>query len=335
MNTSTAIVQTEIEKYMTSPQMLAKFEAAVNRAARPFIQSVLVAVEQNDGLLKCTPESIGIAALRAATLQLSCDPSVRQAHLVPYKRNKKKADGSWTSYYEAVFQPHYMGLYTLAMRTGKYRTIDVLPTPAGYQLVTDLEHNSEQLLNEKGQPVAFMPKVDPAQAGGWYGYFVTKQGHVKKVYWTVQEIHKHAAKFSKNYNSDKSSWKDPNFRPTMEKKTVLLDLLRWADMTGINDPALSEAMQYADDVIDAETDEPTTEPLPSGTTESVDQAFPNGSERLMQLREKAKKDAPTAYWEAVNAAGIDKATADAIKQECGGDMLAAFEKVAAAYAEVI
>ena len=335
MTTSTAIIPSEIEKHLTSPQMLAKFEAAVNRAARPFIQSVLIAVEQNEQLQKCTPESIGIAALRAATLQLSCDPALRQAYLVPYKRNKKKADGAWTSWYEAVFQPHYMGLYTLVMRTGKYRTIDVLPTPAGYQLVTDMEHNSEQLLNEKGQPVAFMPKVKPEEAGGWYGYFVTKQGHVKKVYWTVQEIHQHAAKFSMSYKSEKSLWQDPKHRATMEKKTVLIDLLKWADMSGLIDPAEIRAA-IDDDIVEAEAqDAPETETLPSGTDQGVDETFPNGSKRLMELREKAKADPTTAYWEAAKAAGLDTEAGKSVLKECGGDFAVAFNKLAAAYAEVI
>jgi phage RecT family recombinase len=339
----------EIEKYLTAPQMVAKFTGAVDRAAMPYIQSVLIAVEANEGLQKCTPESIGIAALRAAALQLSCDPAVRQAYMVPYKRNKKKADGSWYSYYEAVFQPHYMGLYTLAMRTNKYRTIDVKPTPAGYKLVTDLEHNTDVLINDKGQPVAYMPEVKPEEAGGWYGWFVTRTGFIKKVYWTVEQIHAHAKKYNpKGYAADKSPWQDPNFRPIQEKKTVLRDLLRWADMSGIGDAIISEALKADDDVIDAEAEaEPTAETLPSNVDQPVDTAFPNGSARLMELREKSKTDPTTAYYSACKAAGLENEAQQSILKEIHATIgevgsgyedktfTAAFEKVAKAYVEVI
>ena len=259
-----------IDEHMHSPQILAKFTGILDRSALPYIQSVMIAVESNEGLQKCTPESIAVAALRAASLELSCDPSVRQAHLVPYKRNKKVGN-SWTSYYEAQFQPHYMGLFTLAMRTKKYRTIDVLPTPAGYSLVHDLESGMDQLVNEKGQPVAFMPKVKPDEAGGWYGFFSTKDGYVKKVYMTVQEIHAHAEKFSKSYNAtnakgEKTSlWHDKNHKATMEKKTVLLELLRWADLSGISSNALREALSAAEEVVDVEAEE-----VPATAEEQVD-----------------------------------------------------------------
>jgi len=335
--TTTAITLAEIEKNLTSPQVLAKFSAVLNERARPYIESLLTLVDARPDLQKCTTESLIYSALRAAQLQLSLDPAVKQAHIVPYLR-RKKAGNEWRSYYEAVFQPHYLGLYTLAVRTGKYRTIDVLPTPAGYQLVHSLEHGEDVLLNEKGQPVVFMPKVKPEEAGGWYGYFTMRGGFTKKVYMTVQEIHAHGKKFSKSYDSDKSTWKDPNIRPTMEKKTVLLALLRWADLNGISDGSLHDALKAEEEVLDVEAEDAApaaTEALPSGTDKGVDETFPNGSKRLMELREKAKADPTTAYWEAAKAAGLDTEAGKSVLKECGGDFAVAFNKLATAYAEVI
>lgn len=260
----------KIQKHLTSPETLAKFTNILSERARPYIQSVLTAVEAADGLQKCTPESIGIAAMRAAQLELSCDPAVRQAHLVPYKRNKN-VDGKWVSYYEAVFQPHYNGIYTLAMRTKKYRKIEVIPTPAGYSLQHDIANGEDVLLNEKGKPVAFMPKVDPKEAGGWYGYFYTTYGFCKKIFMTVEEIHEHAQKFSKAYNAKNqkgeytSLWHDPTHKPTMEMKTVLLELMRWADLSGLGGSLLREAIQASDMIIDAEAqDIQGGEELPAG-----------------------------------------------------------------------
>ena len=50
---------------------------------RSYVESVVIAVSNNQALQRCSPKSIFISAMRAASLKLSVDPALRQAHLVP------------------------------------------------------------------------------------------------------------------------------------------------------------------------------------------------------------------------------------------------------------
>lgn len=236
----------KIEKHLFSPQELAKFTGVLNKSAVPYIRSVMIAVEADQQLQKCTPESIGISALRAASLQLSCDPATKQAYLLAYWNNKKGC-------LEAQFQPHYLGLYALAVRTNKYSVINVTPFPADYQMELDLATGDYVILNGEGKPAVYAPKVRPEDAGAWYGYLRTTRGFSKKIWMTKEEIHEHARKFNpKGYNADNSLWKNKNQVATMEMKTVLRKLLDWADKSGYGDSSLREAL-HTDDAIEAET----------------------------------------------------------------------------------
>ena len=67
-------------------------------------------------LLTCTPESIFSAALRAASVKLSCDPSLGHAYLVPFKRNGVA---------QAELIIGYKGLYQIALRSNTYKTVNI------------------------------------------------------------------------------------------------------------------------------------------------------------------------------------------------------------------
>src|SRR3989304_5549889 len=55
-----------------------------DRDGRAYVESVVIAVANSDNLQQCTPKSIMISAMRAASLKLSVDPILKQAHLVPF-----------------------------------------------------------------------------------------------------------------------------------------------------------------------------------------------------------------------------------------------------------
>lgn len=237
----------KIETHLFSQNVLAKFVGVLDKSAIPYMRSVMIAVEADPQLQKCTPDSISISALRAASLQLSCDTAAKQAYLLPYWNNKKQC-------YEAQFHPHYLGLYALAVRTNKYRVIEVTPFPGEYHMELDLSTGTQMILNGENKPAVYAPKVDEKDAGAWYGYLRTRYSFEKKIWMTKQEIHEHAKKFNpKGYNAAGSLWKNPNQVATMEKKTVLRELLNWADKSGYGDNSLREALSAADDVIDVES----------------------------------------------------------------------------------
>lgn len=249
-----------VSEYMRKPESIARFaEVLGDKNAAPYIQSVLIAVSASDKLMKCSPQSVMRAALRAASLGLSCDPALKQAWIVPYG---KKTSQGWIE--EAQFQPHYKGLYTLAMRTGKYWQINVSAVYEG-QRVLENPLTGLHLVQESNGLVGEHPGKNPGYNDvtnrrrqnekiiGWLGYFKTKKGFEKSVWMSSVEIDDHARKYVKDY-ANNPNWNDAEKRPVMEMKTVLRQLLSWADLSG--NEQLVEALQ-SDEPIDAQAEDVT------------------------------------------------------------------------------
>jgi recombination protein RecT len=257
---------THISDYLRKPEVMARFADLLgNREAEAYVQSVLIAVSASPDLMQCTNASIFRSALRAASLGLSCDPALKQAWLVPYNKKIRDRDGNEKWVKEAQFQPHYRGLYTLAMRTGKYWQINVSPVYEGQRVLENplTGLHAVQDGNVVGQPDSYNPAyVDVTvrrrkdqKIIGWLGYFRTKKGFEKSVWMSAAEIDDHARKYVKDYAKN-PNWSDQEKRQTMEMKTVLRQLLSWADLSGSENAALAEAMQSEIvEPIDAETEE--------------------------------------------------------------------------------
>src|SRR5258708_36655676 len=94
-----------LANYIRTPETLARFTDLLGANSRAYIQSVIIAAGSTDDLMKCTPQSVVRSALRAASLGLSCDQSLKQAWWVQYNRNIGTRDNpNWVK--EAQFQPH-------------------------------------------------------------------------------------------------------------------------------------------------------------------------------------------------------------------------------------
>jgi len=258
MTAQTAIEKapTTLQEYMRQPAVIERFSGLLGnqREAEKYIQSVLIAVttSENTDLMECSHVSIARAALRAASLELSCDPAVKQAWLVPYNNRK-------TGKKEANFQPHYNGLRTLAMRTGKYSIINVSPIYEGSEVFEDVYTGLHVVqldngLNTSPEQVNRLRSVSARKGKviGWLGYYRTTRGMEKTVYMSVEDIQTHIAKYNQYWQKSKA-WRD--HRETMEMKTVLLALLRTADLTGTAHDKLREALQEPNEVIEAETED--------------------------------------------------------------------------------
>jgi len=265
----------ELAVLLKEPNILQKFSDVLGEGgANPFIQSVLIAVADSDDLKKCTTTSVIKSALRAASLGLSCDPALKQAWLVPYNKKVKGKGGqpdTWIK--EAQFQPHYMGLYQLAMRTGKYWQINVSPIYEGDDVFEDpitgrhyVQQAGSTLIGDPaGANPAYYRKVTVRKSGdkerkiiGWIGFFETKKGFKKTNYMSVDEIGEHADRFVKDIEKNQN-WQDAEKRKVMEMKTVLKALLNWADKSGIvgHTDELSKAIKYdnGEEVVDGITEE--------------------------------------------------------------------------------
>lgn len=208
-----------------------------SRNARTFIGSVLIQVSSKPELQACTPESILKSAMRAASLELSCDESLHQAQLVPYNNRKSGKK-------EAQLIVHYLGLVNLAQRTGRYKVINYGPIKEGQEITADPLSGLHTITGRAERD---------AKTLGYFAYFKMLNGFEKSEYMTIEEIHDHAKKFSPSYNSEYSKWKDQKMLPYLEQKTVIRRLMKSADMSGTVGQKLAAALE-ADEVIDADLD---------------------------------------------------------------------------------
>lgn len=263
-------------KLFSNPAILEKFKAILGGGTSAYIQSALICIADNPKLMECTPKSLIKSTLRSATLGLSLDPALRQGFIIPRWDKKAKAQ-------VASFQPHYNGLYQLAQRTGKYRAINVSPIHEGEQVFEDVRtglhvyrrngYNTVEAPNNQisGLNDGYRDVTSGKNKGriiGYLAYFKTMDGLEKSVWMTIEEIHEHAQKWApENYNSDYGAWKDEKKRPTMEMKTVFLQLTKFMDLSGERSVKLRAAIEAdarqdeaddAEEVIDAT---PTPMPL--------------------------------------------------------------------------
>lgn len=222
-------IKPNLRTIMRSDEVVQRFsEVLGDYQANGYIAGVLIAVAGNTELQKCNANSIIGSALRAATMRLSVDPSVGQAYLVPFKCKNK--DGSWTN--NATLIVGYKGIYQMAIRTGKYRFINLITVYEGETVIEDRMTGLHKL---EGNRTSKNPI-------GYILYFKLLSGYEKTFYMSCEECEAHGAKYSKTFANPASLWKkDPH---VMYKKTVMrMGLIKW----GYLDPSDMMAMGASDD----------------------------------------------------------------------------------------
>lgn len=228
----------KVSRFMDAEIVKSRFaEVLGGKSSGAYIASVIVAVKENEALMNCHPESIYTSALRAATLRLSVDPATGQAYLVPFSGRATLIVG-------------YKGLYDMAIRTGKYRYINVGPI---YEGQTVEENPITGFHSISGSPTA-EAKMNK-KIIGWIGAFEMNPargqttGFGKTFYMTVEEIHDHAKEYSKGYDNPKGVWKKETQK--MERKTVLRLLLRRWGYLDPSDVTVLEQIEGEGETIDA------------------------------------------------------------------------------------
>lgn len=176
-----------------------------------FTRIVLSAISVNPKLGDCSPASFLGAMMTSAQLGLEVNTPLGQAYVLPYS-NKGKM--------EAQFQLGYKGLIDLAYRSGE---VEVIQSHVVYEnddfeceygLDPKLTHKPAD--GDRGEPI----KV--------YAVFKTKSGGYGFEVMSMEDVRKHAEKYSKSYGSSYSPWKT-NFEE-MAKKTVLKKVLKYAPL---------------------------------------------------------------------------------------------------------
>jgi recombination protein RecT len=201
----------------TMQQYIKSMESEIKKALpsvitpERFTRIVLSAISVNPQLGQCTPQSFLGAMMTSAQLGLEVNTPLGQAYVLPY-RNK--------GVLEAQFQLGYKGLIDLAYRSGEVEVIQAHVVyendefTCEYGLDPKLTHKPAD--SNRGNPV----KV--------YAVFKTKSGGFGFEVMSMEDVRKHAEKYSKAYSSSFSPWKT-SFEE-MAKKTVLKRVLKYAPL---------------------------------------------------------------------------------------------------------
>lgn len=250
-----------------------RFDELLGKRAPQFVSSIVSMVSADKNLQEAfrnAPLTVIQSALKAATYDLPIDTTLGYAYVVPF-RNK--------GIMEATFVLGYKGMQQLALRTGVYKTINVVDVREG-------ELKRYDRLTEEVE-IDFVEDEDEREAlpiVGWAGYFRLVNGTEKTIYMTRKQIEAHERKHRKGQYMGKG-WRD-DFE-AMARKTVLRRLLgTWGIMsidyqradaaTVAAADAIATGQWDGEDIIIAEAEETPQEALtaseevsPSGGIDGV------------------------------------------------------------------
>lgn len=176
-----------------------------------FTRMVLSAISTTPKLASCTPSSFLGAMMSAAQLGLEPNTPLGQAYILPYQ-NK--------GVLEAQFQLGYKGLIDLAYRSGE---VELVQAHIVYENDTfECEYGLEPKLTH------VPADTDRGEAIKVYAMFKTKSGGYGFEVMSMDDVKRHAQKYSKSFGSSYSPWAT-SFEE-MAKKTVLKKCLKYAPL---------------------------------------------------------------------------------------------------------
>lgn len=211
-----------------------------------FISNIVSAVSTNPMLQECDQVSVISAGLQAESLHFPVNSQLGYCYLVPFNDKKQGMK-------KAQFMIGFKGYIQLAIRTGKYKNINVIEVKEG-------ELNEFDPL--KGMTFNWVKDYEKRKALktiGYVGEFELINGFTKNLYISYEEMLDHADTYSQAFNKadyknlqagkipQKDMWKYSSFWyknfDEMAKKTVIRQLLsRW----GLMSVEMEKA--YADDM---------------------------------------------------------------------------------------
>ena len=230
-NQQVSTAQPSVNQLMNSmldgEKLRGRFNELLGSRSAQFVSSLVSMVNADQNLQQAfyeAPMTVIQAGLKAAAFDLPIDQNLGYAYIVPFKNSKKDANGNWTSKMEASFILGWKGMHQLALRTGAYKTINVVDIREGelksYNRLTeevDIEFIEDDDLRES-KPII-----------GYLGYYRLVNGAEKTIYMTVKQIENHEKKFRKGQYMSKG-WRD-DF-DAMARKTVYRKLIgKWGVMS--------------------------------------------------------------------------------------------------------
>lgn len=232
-NTNTGLQKPSIKTFFEADNVKGKFEELMGSKTKSsnFITSVLQVAASNDLLKKADPGTVYHAAITAATIELPINNQLGFAYIVPFNNSKK-------GIVEAQFMIGYKGLIQLALRSGQFKTISATPIYEG-QLIAENPLTGFEFdftVKGKGKPIGFA------------SYFKLINGFEKTMYASIQEVEKHASKYSQTFKKGFGIWKD-DFESMAQKTVLKLLLSKYAPLS----IEMQKAIQVDQSVINDES----------------------------------------------------------------------------------
>lgn len=204
-----------------------RFNELLGERTPQFISSLVSMVNADQNLQRAfyeAPMTVIQAGLKAAAFDLPIDQSLGYAYIVPFKKNFKDDNGEWKSKSEANFILGWKGMNQLALRTGAYKTINVVDVHEGeLKSYNRLTEEVELEFIEDDEERASKPVI------GYVGYYRLVNGAEKTIYMTKKQIEAHE---KKNRKGKTMGWGWQNDWDAMARKTVYRQLIgKWGIMS--------------------------------------------------------------------------------------------------------
>jgi recombination protein RecT len=223
-----------------------RFNDLLGKRTPQFISSIVSLVNSDKNMQQAfyeSPMTVIQAGLKAASFDLPVDQNLGYAYIVPFNNFNKD---SGTSKMEATFILGWKGMHQLAIRTGAYKTINVVDVREG-------ELKNYNRLTEEIE-IEFIEDDDERESKpviGYVGYYRLVNGTEKTIYMTVKQIENHEKKFRKGKYQGKG-WRDD--WDAMARKTVYRRLIgKWGVMS-IEYQTSRDGANLADQMRDEMTD---------------------------------------------------------------------------------
>lgn len=182
---------------LESPAIKERIKEVLKDRDTQFVSSALSLFNANDKLQACEPASLFNACLTATSLGLPINNNLGFAYIIPYGR-------------EAQFQIGYKGFRQLAINSNQYKNLEVKEIYEG-QLVEDDSFG--------GYHFEWKSKTSD-KVIGYASYFKLLNGFENVFFMPIDEINKHAKKYSQTFKKYGTGlWKDDFDK--MAKKTVV------------------------------------------------------------------------------------------------------------------
>lgn len=230
-NQPTAPAQQSVNQLMNTmldtEKLRGRFNDLLGKRAPQFVSSLVSMVNADQSLQRAfyeAPMTVIQAGLKAAAFDLPIDQNLGYAYIVPFNNKYKDENGEWRKRMEATFILGWKGMNQLALRTGAYKTINVIDVREG-------ELKSYNRLTEEVE-LDFIEDEEERDARpviGYVGYYRLVNGAEKTIYMTKKQIEAHEKKFRKGEYQGKG-WRED--WDAMARKTVYRKLIgKWGVMS--------------------------------------------------------------------------------------------------------